>query len=106
MSGQAVPKTDRAAGVRPAAPWRVQSVSVLPEYRLAVAFRDGTTGTVDLSGVTTSPAPGMYAALADPAVFAQASVELGVVVWPNGADLDPAWMHERLRAERTWTVPV
>jgi hypothetical protein len=48
----------------------------------------------------------MYAALADPAVFAQASVELGVVVWPNGADLDPAWMHERLRAERTWTVPV
>lgn len=31
---------------------------------------------------------------------------LGVITWPNGADLDPAWMYEQVRENKTWSVPL
>jgi hypothetical protein len=94
--------------VIPAAPWRVQAISVLPGFRLSVTFRDGSMGVVDLSAVRQEPSQGLFAALADPSVFKMARVELGVVTWPNGADLDPYWMHEEISAarDRTWLVPL
>jgi hypothetical protein len=79
---------------------------VLPDYRLAVTFNDGSSGIADLSSVTKAKDAGIYSTLADPAVFEQATISLGVVTWPNGADLDPAWMYERLREEKTWSVPI
>ncbi|NBC47398.1 MAG: DUF2442 domain-containing protein [Gammaproteobacteria bacterium] len=106
MSIEAAAETDRAAGVAPAAPWRVKAITVLPNYCLAVTFNDGRQGVVDMSAVRASATCGMYAALKDPEVFAQAKVELGVVTWPNGADLDPAWMYEELEAPKTWSVPL
>ena len=90
----------------PAAAWRVKALTVLPEYRLAVTFQDGTSGFVDLSSVTTSRDPGMFAPLADPRVFEKAYLDLGVVTWPNGAELDPAWLYERIREGETWSVPI
>jgi hypothetical protein len=48
---------------------------------------------------------GIYSALRDAAYFAQARIELGVVTWPNGADLDPDWMHDELKKAETWSVP-
>jgi len=106
MPSQATAEKDSAAGVSPAAPWRVKAVSVLPDYRLAITFNDGSSGIADLSSVTKAKDAGIYAALADPAIFEQATISLGVVTWPNGADLDPAWMYERLREEKTWSVPI
>jgi len=89
------------------APWRVKGISVLPDYRLAVTFNDGNSGIVDFSAVAKSKDAGIYSALADPAVFESAYLSLGVVMWPNGADLDPAWMYEQLRdGEKTWSVPI
>lgn len=41
----------------------------------------------------------MYSPLAKPEFFAQAGVELGVITWPNGADLDPLWAHEQIERE-------
>ncbi len=97
---------DEAVGVSPSSPWRIKAISVLPEYRLAVTFNDDTQGVVDLSAVTKVRDAGIYSALADPSVFQRAQLVLGVVTWPNGADLDPAWMYERLREEKTWFVPI
>ena len=48
---------------------------------------------------------GIFAALADPDYFAKVAVELGVLTWPNGADLDPAWLYENIVAEKAWSVP-
>ncbi len=79
---------------------------MLPGDRLAVIFQDDTSGVADLSAITTAQDCGLYEALKDQAVFAQARLDLGVVVWPNGADLDPAWMYERIREEKTWSVPI
>lgn len=94
------------AEVKPVAPWRVKALSVLADYRLAVTFQDGTRGVVDLSSVTTSRTPGVFAALASRGEFEKAYLELGVVTWPCGADLDPAWMYEWVREEGTWCVPL
>jgi hypothetical protein len=78
---------------------------VLPEYRLAVTFMDGTNGIADFSGVLTAKECGTFEALKDKACFDLARLELGVVTWPNGLDIDPAWMYEEVRANKSWSVP-
>jgi hypothetical protein len=90
---QAVAEADQAAGVIPAAPWRVETLSTMPDYRLAVTFQDGTSGIADLTAPTTAANCGIYEALKDQTVFSQAHLELGVVTWPNGADNASVWMY-------------
>jgi len=97
MPSQTTAPQDCAAGVIPAAPWRLKAVSALPGYRLAVTFQDDRTGIIDCSAVTTSPNAGIYSALADPSFFEQVRLELGAITWPNGADLDPAWLYDMLK---------
>lgn len=105
MPSQTATQENPAAGVTPAAPWRIHAVSVLPGHRLALTFRDGSTGIADFSGIETASAPGIYAPLADLDFFGQVRIELGVLTWPNGADIDPAWLHENLATSKTWSVP-
>ena len=105
MSIQTTPETDQTAGVTPAAPWRVKALSVLPDYRLAITFMDGTNGIADFSSVLTAQECGIFEALKDKACFDQARLDLGVVTWPNGADIDPAWMYEQIRENKLWSVP-
>jgi len=95
----------RPAGVTAAAPWRVRAVSVQPGYRLSITCNDGTSGGVDMSALVNSTNAGIYAALKDAKLFQQVSIELGVLTWPNGADLDPAWVHEEIGENKTWSVP-
>jgi hypothetical protein len=66
----------------------VVSVQPLPEYRLSVAFDDGTHGVVSVREMV--PFTGVFQPLQDPAFFSQVKVnaELGTVCWPNDADLD------------------
>lgn len=105
MPSQAVAETNQTTGVTPAAPWRVKALSVLSDYRLAVTFQDGTSGIADLSALTGTTECGIYEALKDPMLFGQAYLDLGVVTWPNGADIDPTWMHEQIGLGKTWSVP-
>ena len=106
MPSQTSTEKDSAAGVTPAAPWRVQAVTVMPEHRLAVTFRDGRSGILDCSSACAPGEHGLFAPLASPEFFARVTVELGVLTWPNGADLDPAWIYEELGRQKTWSVPV
>lgn len=71
---------------------RVTSAQVLAHYRLRIGFSDGSSRDVDLTGELHGP---VFEPLADPDFFAQVHVddELGTVVWPNGADLDPLVLH-------------
>ena len=63
-------------------------------YRLLVEFEDGVKGEVDLSGRLFGP---VFEPLKDPAFFARVSVdEFGAVAWPNGADLAPDALYEKL----------
>lgn len=105
MPSQTTSKADHSAGVIPAAPWRVKALSVLPGYHLAVTFMDDTSGIADFSSVLTAGECGIFEALKDKMSFDQARLELGVVTWPNGADMDPAWMYEQIRLNKVWSVP-
>lgn len=95
-----------AFGLRAAAAWRIRAVNVLPGYRLSITCNDGTNGIVDMSALVNSADAGMYAELEDHQIFQQVKVELGVLTWPNGADLDPSWVHEEISKNKTWSVPV
>jgi hypothetical protein len=71
---------------------RVRSVESLDGYVLRIEFDDGMTREVDLEANLWGP---LFEPLRDPLVFRQVRVdeELGTVVWPNGADLDPDVVH-------------
>lgn len=105
MPSQTNTEENSAAGITPAAPWRVQAVSVLPEHRLAVTFRDGRSGILDCSTVRTPGDHGIFEPLANPEFFASVTINLGALTWPNGADLDPAWIYEELGQRESWSVP-
>jgi hypothetical protein len=73
---------------------RIISVKPLLDYRLAVCFDDGTEGVIELQDRLFGS---VFEPLRDPAIFQQVFVdEFGVVAWPNGADIAPDAMHERL----------
>ena len=56
---------------------------------LHLRFADGVEGKVDLDRILLWR--GVFEALRDPVRFAEVRVdpELGTIVWPNGADIDP-----------------
>ncbi|MFN0053489.1 MAG: DUF2442 domain-containing protein [Planctomycetales bacterium] len=73
----------------------VVSVTPLPEYQLKIRFDDGIEGIVSLHERLFGP---VFEPLQDVALFNQAMIdEFGVVCWPNGADLAPEALYERLR---------
>lgn len=71
---------------------RIETVEPLDGYVLRLGFSDGTTRDVDLEPELWGP---VFEPLRDPAVFRQVAVdrELGTIVWPNGADMDPDVLH-------------
>lgn len=68
----------------------------LSGYRLHLCFEDGIEGVVWLGSLLSFR--GVFAPLQDPGFFARVRVdpELGTITWPNGADLDPDVLYERL----------
>jgi hypothetical protein len=64
----------------------ITSVQPLDEYR--IQFEDAVEGIVDLGNLSFR---GIFQPLKDPVFFRQVRVDpdLGMIVWPNGADLDP-----------------
>ena len=110
MQPTQVPKADRPSDVepiiRPVAPWRVAAVTVVPDFRLAVTFVDGTKGEVELdSFLKDSHTNGtVFEALRDPAIFAQVQVVMGAVQWANGADLAPDAMYDAIKTHGRWVV--
>lgn len=67
-------------------------------HRVSLSFDDGTTRERDLLPLLTGPV--FDAIRAQPAEFAKAFIdpELGVLCWPNGADVDA----ELLRYDDLW----
>lgn len=106
MSIETTTEDHRTLGVIPAAPWRIKAVNVLPGYRLSVTCNDGTSGIVDMSRLVSSERAGIFSELKDERIFSQVRLDLGVLIWPNGADLDPEWVHDEVSENNTWSVPV
>lgn len=69
----------------------IKSAKYVADYKIWVAFDDGTSGEIDLDGVLNGP---VFEPLKEITVFRKVSVdpELETVVWPNGADLAPEFL--------------
>ena len=77
----------------------IVSVQVTGPSRLRLRFEDGLEGEVDVGKEVRFI--GVFEPLRDPEFFARVRVEpdLGTVVWPNGADLDPAVLYARVAGQ-------
>ena len=75
---------------------RLLEVRWARDFVLWVRFSDGSEGEVDLSEELDGP---VFEPLRDPAYFRRfvLSPDLHTVVWPNGADLAPEFLHRRVR---------
>ena len=73
--------------------FRVVSVSVIGSNTLRITFNDALQRDIDFSPVLGGE---LFRPLRDPALFAQVKVdpEVHTIVWPNGADFDPATLHD------------
>jgi hypothetical protein len=68
---------------------RIRTVLPLEAFRVRLGFTDGSEREVDLEPYLRGP---IFEPLRrDPDLFAAVRVdrELGTIVWPNGADIDP-----------------
>ncbi len=59
-------------------------------------FRDGTSGEIDLAPALRGP---VFEPLRDPVVFKDFAIhpEFHTLVWPNGADFAPEFLHDNVR---------
>ena len=75
---------------------RLVEARYVRDFVIWVRFNDGTEGEVDLAGTLHGP---VFEPLQDAAYFRSftLSPDLHTVVWPNGADLAPEFLHERVR---------
>ena len=73
--------------------YRVTSVELLDGYRLRVGFDDGSEREIDLEPILEGE---IYGSLRDHTAFASVEIdpEVHTLVWPNGADFDPAILHD------------
>jgi hypothetical protein len=71
----------------------VQDFEIIAAYTLRVAFDDGTEQIIDFEPVLRGE---LYGPLRDADLFRRVHLDLEAhtLAWPNGADFDPATLHE------------
>ncbi len=73
--------------------YQVRAVAVVGPYTLRVQFTDNVEQVINLKPVLAGE---LYGPLLDPQLFNQVAIdpEVKTLVWPNGADFDPATLHD------------
>lgn len=73
----------------------VTEAKYLHDYTVWLRFNDGAEGEIDLGGELEGE---VFGPLADPEQFQRFRVdsELNTIVWENGADFAPEFLHENM----------
>ena len=73
--------------------YRITACEHIAPYSLTLRFNDGLARTIDFEPILEGE---LYGPLRDPVLFAQVALdpEIHTVVWPCGADFDPATLHD------------
>jgi hypothetical protein len=71
----------------------VTDFAFVKSYVLNVRFDDGVERAIDFEPILIGP---LFGPLCDPRLFRQVKVDrdLGTLVWPNGADIDPNVLYD------------
>ena len=64
------------------------------DYIVWLRFRDGTSGAIDLGPELHGE---VFEPLRDPATFQSFRIRFDTLVWPNGADFAPEFLHDNVR---------
>ena len=81
---------------------RITRLETRPPYILYVEFDDGVRGEYDMKDRLNGP---VFASLKEPSYFALVRLaEWGAPVWPNGVDLAPDALHDRLAVAQKGTA--
>lgn len=77
----------------------IVEVRYLGDHRLFLRFEDGVEGELDVASIVEFE--GILEPLRDTEYFSKVSVhpELGTIVWPNGADIDPVVLYHHITGE-------
>ncbi len=72
---------------------RVTAFEKVANHILRVDFDDGSSRVIDFDPILRGE---LYGALAEEVMFdrVELDAEIGTLVWPNGADFDPALLHD------------
>ncbi len=73
--------------------YRVESFEIVAPHVLRVTFDDRSQQVIDFKSILAGE---LFGPLRDPALFNQVVIdpEVHTLVWPNGADFDPATLHD------------
>ena len=73
--------------------YRVDSFVIVADYTLRITFNDKSEQTIDFLPILVGD---LFGPLRDLSVFNLVYVdpEVHTLVWPNGADFDPATLHD------------
>jgi hypothetical protein len=73
--------------------YRIVSFELVGPYALRLTFDDDTTQSIDFRPVLHGE---LYGPLKDVELFNKVKIdpEVHTLVWPNGADFDPATLHD------------
>lgn len=73
----------------------VKEIEYKDKYVYHIVFDDGTSGDVDFSEyVGRGP---VFERFREIDFFSKASIEGGTIAWPNGADIAPETLYERIK---------
>ena len=90
--------------------YRVTSFEMIATYTLRVEFDDRTRQDIDFRPILRGQ---LYGPLQDEVLFNQVCIdpEVHTLVWPNGADFDPAILHDweehseaMIEMARSWSL--
>ena len=79
----------------------IKSVEILGPYQLRIGFTDGVSQSIHFEPILHGE---LLGPLRDINLFNQVRIdeEVGTIVWPNGADFDPATLHDWGEHERAF----
>lgn len=81
--------------------YRVVSFEIIAPYTLRIAFDDKTEHEIDFAPLLSGE---LYRPLRELELFNQVVIdsEVHTLVWPNGADFDPATLHDWAELKDAW----
>ena len=81
--------------------YSVKAFEIIAPYTLRIEFNDATQQVIDFEAVLRGE---LYGPLREPALFNLVAIDTDArtLVWPNGADFDPATLHDWPRCEQAF----